>query len=41
VRIGETLDWAELGWSVWKWWQTKRAAAANPDRMADDMRDPE
>ncbi|REK59464.1 MAG: hypothetical protein C6W55_01290 [Thermobacillus sp.] len=41
ARIGETLDWAELGWSVWKWWQTKRAAAANPDRMADDMRDPE
>jgi Uncharacterized protein containing a divergent version of the methyl-accepting chemotaxis-like domain len=41
ARIGETLDWAEFGWSVWKWWQTKRAAASHPDRTPDDMRDPE
>jgi|GEM_PF-602432 uncharacterized protein YoxC len=43
ARIGETLGWAELGWSVWKWWQSKRdeAGAAHPGRTTDDMRDPE
>jgi uncharacterized protein YoxC len=41
ARIGETLDWAEFGWSVWKWWQAKRAEASNSGRTTDDMRDPE
>lgn len=41
ARIGETLDWAELGWSVWKWWQTKRADAAIPGGTPDEMRDPD
>jgi len=29
-RIGEALDWAELGWTAWQWWQAKRAEAAGP-----------
>jgi|HigsolmetaAR203D_1030402.scaffolds.fasta_scaffold01257_3 uncharacterized protein YoxC len=42
-RIGETLGWAELGWSLWKWWQAKRNESedASPGRTTDDMRDPE
>jgi len=40
-RFGEALGWAEFGWSVWKWWQAKRAEAAGPGRTTDDMRDPE
>lgn len=41
ARIGETLDWAEFGWSVWKWWQAKRAEVQSSGRTTDDMRDPE
>jgi uncharacterized protein YoxC len=41
ARIAETLDWAELGWSVWKWWQSKRAEASDSSRATDEMRDPE
>jgi len=41
ARIAETLDWAELGWSVWKWWQAKRAEASDSGRATGEMRDPE
>lgn len=39
--IGDALDWAERVWSIWKWWQTKRAEPPSPVRMKDDMRDPD
>ncbi len=37
-RIGEALDWAELGWTAWQWWQSKRAAAAAADSPPPEER---
>lgn len=37
-RIGEALDWAELGWTAWQWWQAKRAAAAAADSPVPEER---
>lgn len=40
-KFGEALTWAELGWTAWKWWETKRTeAAAVPVRpKRDEERD--
>ncbi|WP_036716596.1 hypothetical protein, partial [Paenibacillus darwinianus] len=40
-KFGEALGWAELGWTAWKWWETKRTeAAAMPMRpRRDEERD--
>lgn len=39
-RIGDALDWAEAGWTAWRWWQAKRESASTvPVRQHDDMHD--
>ena len=39
-RIGGALDWAELGWAAWRWWQARREEAMNgSNRQQDEMRD--